>query len=110
MTWSREVHVDNVRGCPQPRKCVPCKPCQGTVEQIVSAFRAEQPNYKATHAFLRIVELKDFVRHTVRGAFFIFEPLDSKEEAGRRSVQALLRQNFGGSASGLLMLDMFTAP
>jgi predicted transcriptional regulator len=39
----------------------------------------------------------------VRGRVFIFEPLISKEEVDRRSVQALLRQNFGGSAGGLLI-------
>jgi BlaI family penicillinase repressor len=77
---------------------------QGTVEEIVNAFPPrEQPNYKTTQAFLRIMEQKGFVRHTPRGRVFVFEPIISKEEVDRQSVQVLLQQNFGGSASGLLI-------
>ncbi|MGI8770708.1 MAG: BlaI/MecI/CopY family transcriptional regulator [Acidobacteriaceae bacterium] len=77
---------------------------EGTVEEIVGAFPPkEQPNYKTTQTFLRIMEQKGFVRHTVRGRVFIFQPLISKEEVDGRSVQTLLQQNFGGSASGLLI-------
>jgi BlaI family penicillinase repressor len=77
---------------------------QGTVEEIVSSFPTmEQPNYKTTQAFLRIMEQKGFVQHTARGRVFVFEPLISKEEVDRQSVQVLLQQNFGGSASGLLL-------
>jgi predicted transcriptional regulator len=77
---------------------------QATVEEIVTAFPAkEQPNYKTTQTFLRIMEQKGFVRHTVRGRVFIFAPLISKEEVDEQSVKTLLQQNFGGSASGLLI-------
>jgi predicted transcriptional regulator len=77
---------------------------QATVEEIVTAFPAkEQPNYKTTQTFLRIMEQKGFVRHSVRGRVFIFEPLISKEEVDEQSVKTLLQQNFGGSASGLLI-------
>jgi predicted transcriptional regulator len=75
-----------------------------TVEQIVNAFPAgERPNYKTTQAFLRIMENKGFVRHTARGRSFVFEPLVKKDEVDQRSVEALLAQNFGGSARGLFV-------
>jgi predicted transcriptional regulator len=77
---------------------------QATVEEVVSAFPAkEQPNYKTTQTFLRIMEQKGFVRHSVRGRVFIFEPLISREEVDEQSVKTLLQRNFGGSASGLLI-------
>jgi BlaI family transcriptional regulator, penicillinase repressor len=76
----------------------------GTVEQIVSSFpEGERPNYKTTQAFLRIMENKGFVRHTARGRSFVFEPLVNKHDVDQRSVEALLAQNFGGSAKGLFV-------
>jgi predicted transcriptional regulator len=75
-----------------------------TVDQIVNAFpEGQRPNYKTTQAFLRIMENKGFVRHTARGRVFVFEPMVKKEEVDHRSVEALLAQNFGGSATGLFV-------
>lgn len=75
-----------------------------TVEQVVNSFpEGERPNYKTTQAFLRIMENKGFVRHTACGRSFVFEPLVKKDEVDQRSVEALLAQNFGGSAAGLFV-------
>ena len=75
-----------------------------TVEEIVNAFpEGQRPNYKTTQAFLRIMENKGFVRHTARGRVFVFEPIVKKEDVDQRSVEALLAQNFGGSATGLFV-------
>jgi predicted transcriptional regulator len=75
-----------------------------TVEQIVNGFPdGERPNYKTTQAFLRIMENKGFVRHTARGRVFVFEPTVTKEQIDQKSVEVLLAQNFGGSATGLFV-------
>lgn len=77
---------------------------EGTVEQILMSFPArKRPNYKTTQAFLRIMEQKGFVKHVAQGRVFIFEPLISKKNVDRESVQVLLQQNFGGSAHGLMV-------
>ena len=75
-----------------------------TVDEVVNSFPAgERPNYKTTQAFLRIMENKGFVRHTARGRVFVFAAMVKKEEVDQRSVEALLAQNFGGSATGLFV-------
>ena len=75
-----------------------------TVDEIVNSFpEGERPNYKTTQAFLRIMENKGFVRHTPRGRVFVFEPMVKKDDVDQRSVEALLAQNFGGSATGLFV-------
>ena len=75
-----------------------------TVDEIVNSFpEGERPNYKTTQAFLRIMENKGFVRHTARGRVFVFEPIVKKDVVDQRSVEALLEQNFGGSATGLFV-------
>ncbi len=75
-----------------------------TVDEIVNSFPvSERPNYKTTQAFLRIMENKGFVRHTARGRIFVFEPEVKKDDVDQRSVEALLTQNFGGSAKGLFV-------
>lgn len=77
---------------------------EATVDEIVNSFPSrKKPNYKTTQAFLRIMEQKGFVRHTARGRVFVFQPLVSKEKVDQLSVQTLLKQNFGGSARGLLV-------
>ena len=77
---------------------------EATVDQVVTSFPPrKRPNYKTTQAFLRIMEQKGFVKHSVRGRVFVFEPLISKERVDKQSVQALLQQNFGGSARGMLI-------
>lgn len=84
-----------------------------TVDEIVNSFPlGERPNYKTTQAFLRIMENKGFVRHTARGRVFVFEPMVKKDEVDQRSVEALLEQNFGGSATGLFinLLESNTVP
>lgn len=75
-----------------------------TVDEIVNSFpEGERPNYKTTQAFLRIMENKGFVRHTARGRVFVFEPMVRKDDVDQRSVEVLLEQNFGGSATGLFV-------
>ena len=77
---------------------------EGTVEQVVSSFpEAEQPNYKTTHTFLRIMETKGFIAHNTVGKLFIFRPLVSESEVAKASVSNLLTQSFGGSARGLFI-------
>jgi BlaI family transcriptional regulator, penicillinase repressor len=75
-----------------------------TVDEIVNSFpEGERPNYKTTQAFLRIMENKGFVRHTARGRVFVFEAMVKKDDVDQRSVEVLLEQNFGGSATGLFV-------
>ena len=84
-----------------------------TVEDVVNYFPVgERPNYKTTQAFLRIMENKGFVCHAARGRVFVFEPMVKKDEVNQRSVEALLAQNFGGLATGLLvnLLESDTVP
>ncbi|HWB32868.1 MAG TPA: BlaI/MecI/CopY family transcriptional regulator [Acidobacteriaceae bacterium] len=86
---------------------------EATVEQIVNFFpEDERPNYKTTQAFLRIMENKGFVRHTARGRVFVFQAIVEKDDVDQRSVEALLTQNFGGSATGLFvnLLESDTVP
>jgi BlaI family transcriptional regulator, penicillinase repressor len=75
-----------------------------TVEESVNSFpEDERPNYKTTQAFLRIMENKGFVTHTARRRVFVFESAVKKDDIDQWSVEALLAQNFGGSATGLFV-------
>ena len=77
---------------------------EATVDQIVNAHpESSRPNYKTTHTFLRIMEQKGFITHSVSGRTFRFTPLVTRESIDSLSVRALLHQNFGGSPAGLLI-------
>jgi BlaI family penicillinase repressor len=49
------------------------------------------------------MEQKGYVDHEAKGRVFVFRPLVTQEEIDRLSVQALLEQNFGGSAQSLFV-------
>jgi predicted transcriptional regulator len=49
------------------------------------------------------MEQKGFIAHESRGRVFVFKPLISRKKIDRRSIQTLLSQNFGGSATGLFL-------
>jgi BlaI family transcriptional regulator, penicillinase repressor len=75
-----------------------------TVEGILDAHPAkERPNYKTVQTLLRIMERKQFIEHEIQGRAFVFKPVVSRKTIDRKSVQALLSQNFRGSAAGLLL-------
>lgn len=77
---------------------------QGTVEDVVRRLPSNPPaNYKTVQTLLRIMEQKNFVRHTSRGRVFVFFPCVTREEIGHLSVRNLLQQNFGGSPAELMM-------
>jgi BlaI family transcriptional regulator, penicillinase repressor len=77
---------------------------EATVEDVVNAHPSgERPNYKTTQTLLRIMEQKGFIEHERRGRVFVFKPLISRKTIDQRSVQSLLSQNFGGSATGLFL-------
>jgi BlaI family penicillinase repressor len=84
---------------------------EATVEDVVTAHPEKQrPNYKTTQTLLRIMEQKGFITHESRGRVFVFKPLISRKTIDHRSVKALLSQNFGGSAAGLLVNLLEASP
>jgi predicted transcriptional regulator len=77
---------------------------EATVEAVVHAHpEAERPNYKTTQTLLRIMEQKGLITHESRGRVFVFRPIVDRKTIDRRAVQALLSQNFGGSATDLFV-------
>lgn len=84
---------------------------EATVEEVVNAHPQRlRPNYKTTQTLLRIMEQKRFITHKCRGRVFVFTPSVSRKTIDQRSVQTLLAQNFGGSATGLFLNLLEAAP
>ena len=75
-----------------------------TVDEIVNSFpEGQRPNYKTTQAFLRIMENKRFVSHSLRGRAFVYRPRVKRSEVRRSSLRSLLDRYFLGSRSELLV-------
>ncbi|MGC1299575.1 MAG: BlaI/MecI/CopY family transcriptional regulator [Alloacidobacterium sp.] len=84
---------------------------EATVEDVVNAHPAKKrPNYKTTQTLLRIMEQKGFIAHEAQGRVFVFSPLISRKTVDHGFLQALLSQNFKGSASGLLVNLLEASP
>jgi predicted transcriptional regulator len=55
------------------------------------------PAYSTVRTQLRVLEEKGFVRHTVDGVRFVYEPAVSPQSARRSAVKHLIETFFGGS-------------
>jgi predicted transcriptional regulator len=77
---------------------------EGTIEDFVRAAEKDSPlNYKTVQTFLRIMETKKFVSHTLRGRAFVYRPRVKQHEVTRSSLRSLLERYFRGSRSELLV-------
>src|SRR5689334_9939277 len=77
---------------------------EGTVEDLIRASGEKTPpNYKTVQTLLRIMERKKLITHSVRGRAFVFSPRVQRREVNRQSVGSLLKRQFQGSRSELLL-------
>jgi BlaI family transcriptional regulator, penicillinase repressor len=77
---------------------------EGTIEDLLRASgKNNLLNYKTVQTVLRIMEAKKFVRHSVRGRAFVYQPLVKPREIRRISLRSLLEKYFRGSRSELLV-------
>jgi BlaI family transcriptional regulator, penicillinase repressor len=77
---------------------------EGTIEDFVRAAEKDSPlNYKTVQTVLRVMENKKFVRHSLRGRAFVYQPRVKRHEVSRVSLRSLLERYFRGSRSELLV-------
>lgn len=70
------------------------------------AIRAEMsgdPHDSSVRTFLRVLEEKGQVTHSLRGRAYVYRPRARQTTAQRKAVQALLSRLFGGSAENLVL-------
>jgi BlaI family transcriptional regulator, penicillinase repressor len=68
---------------------------EGTIEDFVRAAEKDSPlNYKTVQTFLRIMETKKFVSHTLRGRAFVYRPRVKQHQVTRSSLRSLLERYF----------------
>ena len=72
-----------------------------TAADVLAAL--DKPLTNATvRTLLRRLEAKGFVRHTVDGRVFIYEPTVGEQQAGTGAIRRIVQRFFGGSASKLV--------
>ena len=62
----------------------------------------EELSRSAVRTFLRILEHKGHVKHSKVGREFVYEAVQSSDNAGRSAVSRVLRTFFGGSLENAL--------
>jgi predicted transcriptional regulator len=62
----------------------------------------DPPSYSAVRALLRILEEKDFIKHTQDGARYVYQPRVPREKARHSALRTLLNDLFEGSREKLL--------
>jgi BlaI family transcriptional regulator, penicillinase repressor len=77
---------------------------EGTIDELLRAADDDRPlNYKTVQTFLRIMESKKFVSHSLRGRAFVYRPRVRRDEVSRTSLRSLLKRYFRNSPSELLV-------
>jgi len=68
----------------------------------------DPPSYSAVRALMRILEEKGHLKHTKKGARFIYIPTVSRAQASRSAIKRVLRTFFNGSVEQAVsaMLDV----
>jgi len=75
-----------------------------TVGEVVEALSKEPPPaYSSVLTTLRILEQKQYVRHTKEGRAFIYHPLVDQVKARRSAVKQLLSRFFSDSPGQLVL-------
>lgn len=77
----------------------------GTVSEVLSAVDTPKPlAFNTVQTMLRILEQKQYVRHTEEGRAFRYFPLVDKEQASRSAVHSVVRRFF--ESPGALALNL----
>jgi BlaI family penicillinase repressor len=72
-----------------------------TATDVLDAMAKPLTN-ATVRTLLRRLEAKGFVRHTVHGRVFVYEPRVGETQAGAGAVRRIVQRFFGGSASKLM--------
>jgi len=75
-------------------------PC--TVSDILEKLDEPRPPHSTVSSVVRILEKKEFLGHKAYGKTHVYHPLVNKEDYGRRSLKAVLRDYFDGSVNRLV--------
>ena len=57
----------------------------------------DPPGYSAVRALLGILETKGFVKHVENGPRYVYQPVQSRRQAGQSMMRQILRVFYGGS-------------
>ena len=76
------------------------------VKEIIAELPDPKPAYNTVSTFVRILQQKEFVGHTVHGKSHKYHPLISKEEYTKSFMTSMVKNYFGGSFKQ--MVSFFT--
>ncbi len=71
--------------------------------EAIRALMSGDPHDSSVRTFLRVLEEKGHVTHTMRGRTYIFRPRARQATAQRKALRVLLAGLFGGSAENLVL-------
>ncbi|MBR7183032.1 MAG: BlaI/MecI/CopY family transcriptional regulator [Alistipes sp.] len=75
---------------------------EATVNQIINTLPEPKPKYTTVATFIKILENKGFVAHTVEGRGHRYYPTIKREQYASDVAKSMLNNYFGGSLSQLV--------
>ncbi len=69
---------------------------RATAHEVLEGL-ADPPSYSAVRAFLRLLEERGHVKHTVDGQRYVYAPTATRGDARKSALSHVLKTFFGGS-------------
>ncbi len=73
-----------------------------TVQTLRSLYPEPLPHFNTLSSLVRLLEEKGWLGHTPQGKSYVYHPLLSETDAGRRSVRSIVSEYFGNSCRRLV--------
>ena len=70
--------------------------------EVWEQYAEPRPHFNTVLTFLRILEQKGWVKHRTIGNTNLYTAIVSREEVGRNSLKAIIKNFFNGSAAGMV--------
>jgi BlaI family penicillinase repressor len=75
---------------------------EGTVQQVIATMgRRKKPAYTTILSAMQKLEKAGWLKHRTEGRTYVYRPVLSRNEEGRRSLRKFLRQVFAGDRLAL---------
>jgi len=75
-----------------------------SVKNVVEVLQKDSPvAYNTVQTMMRILEDKDYVRHTKSGRSFVYIPLVDRKKARSEALKHLISSFFGGTPQSLVV-------
>lgn len=75
---------------------------EASVKDVIAQLPLPKPAYNTVSTIIRILETKEFVKHTAKGRGYVYAPLIEKDTYSNQTLHKVMDGYFGGSFKSMV--------